>query len=168
MAGNVNRQTPRWNAFHSPVWRVPGADTYQYAIDWERRMLMEADPTVLTGDDTRTANVRAALEERLADLRVEHHELVADMTTEERGLLIPDAGDDVVDIGTKTFTREQEISLVNAVQGRISQVERALLRLADGGYGWCEGCGEAIPSARLAVYPSATLCVACKQLDERR
>ena len=62
--------------------------------------------------------------------------------------------DDVVDIGTKTFTREQEISLVNAVRGRISQVERALLRLADGGYGWCESCGEAIPPARLAVYPS--------------
>jgi DnaK suppressor protein len=168
MAGNVNRQTPRWNAFHSPVSRVPGRDTYPHGIDLERRMLMEADPTVLAGDETRTANIRGALEERLAELRVEHHELVADMTTEERGLLIPDAGDDVVDIGTKTFTREQEISLVNAVRGRISQVERALLRLADGGYGWCESCGEAIPPARLAVYPSATLCVACKQLDERR
>jgi DnaK suppressor protein len=139
-----------------------------HAIDLEHRMLMEADPTVLAGDDTRTVNIRAALEERLAELRVEHHELVADMTTEERGLLIPDAGDDVVDIGTKTFTREQEISLVNAVRGRIGQVERALLRLDDGGYGWCEGCGQAIPPARLAVYPSATLCVACKQLDERR
>jgi DnaK suppressor protein len=139
-----------------------------HAIDLERRMLMEADPTVLAGDDTRTANIRVALEERLAELRVEQHELVVDMTTEERGLLIPDAGDDVVDIGTKTFAREQEISLVNAVRGRISQVERALLRLADGGYGWCENCGEEIPPARLAVYPSATLCVACKQLDERR
>src|SRR2546429_5686505 len=103
MAGNVNRQTPRWNAFHCPVSGVPGRDTYPHAIDLERRMLMEADPTVLTGDDTRTVNIRAALEERLAELWVEHHELVADMTTEERGLLIPDAGDDVVDIGTKTF-----------------------------------------------------------------
>ena len=147
---------------------VPGVDTYPYGTDLERRMLMEADPTVLTGADARTANIRAALEERLAELWVEHHELGAEMTAEERGLLIPDAGDDVVDIGTKTFTREQEISLANAVRGRIRQVERALLRLADGEYGWCEGCGEAIPPARLAVYPSATLCVACKQLDERR
>jgi RNA polymerase-binding transcription factor len=131
-------------------------------------MLMEADPTVLAGADARTAGIRAALEERLAELRVEHHELVADMTAEERGLLIPDAGDDVVDIGTKTFTREQEISLANAVRGRIRQVERALLRLADGEYGRCEGCDDEIPPARLAVYPSATLCVACKQRDERR
>jgi DnaK suppressor protein len=157
-------------------------------------MLMEADTTALTGPTVlsavpnnvavavpnnvavavpnnvavQTTNVRAALEERLAELRVEHRELIADITTEERGLLVPDAGDDVVDIGTKAFNREQEISLANAVRERIDQVERALERLKQGGYGWCEGCAEPIPPARLAVYPSATQCVSCKQLDERR
>jgi DnaK suppressor protein len=149
-------------------------------------MLMEADttalagPTVLpakpnsvdtpysTGADVQTATIRAALEGRLAELRVEHRALITDITTEERGLLVPDAGDDVVDIGTKAFNREQEISLANAVRERIDQVERALQRLEQGGYGWCEGCAEPIPPARLAVYPSATLCVSCKQLDERR
>jgi DnaK suppressor protein len=117
---------------------------------------------------TQTAHLRAALEGRLAELRLEHRELVTEMTTEERGLLIPDAGDDVVDIGTKAFTREQEISVANAVLGRIDQVERALERLAHGGYGSCEGCAQPIPPARLAAYPSATLCVACKQRAERR
>lgn len=157
-------------------------------------MLMEADttalaqPTVLSappstvevatsgpaaaaaqsGVEAQTANVRAALEERLGELRLEYTSLVADMTTQERGLLVPDAGDDVVDIGTKAFNREQEISLANAVRERIDQVERALERLEQGGYGWCEGCGEPIPPARLAVYPSATLCVTCKQVAERR
>jgi DnaK suppressor protein len=156
-------------------------------------MLMEADSTALAGPtvlsakpnnvtvakpnavsvaepsaEVRTANIRAALEGRLAELRVEYHTLLADITTEERGLLVPDAGDDVVDIGTKAFNREQEISLANAVRERIDQVERALERLERGGYGWCERCAEPIPPARLAVYPSATLCVTCKQLDERR
>jgi DnaK suppressor protein len=120
------------------------------------------------GADVQTAKIRAALEGRLAELRVEHRELITDITTEERGLLVPDAGDDVVDIGTKAFNREQEISLANAVRERIDQVERALRRLDQGGYGCCEGCAEPIPPARLAVYPSATLCVSCKQLDERR
>jgi DnaK suppressor protein len=127
-----------------------------------------AGPVVPTSAALQTASVRAALEERLAELRLEHHGLIADITTEERGLLVPDAGDDVVDIGTKAFNREQEISLANAVRERIDQVERALERLAKGGYGWCEACAEPIPPARLAVYPSATLCVTCKQLDERR
>jgi DnaK suppressor protein len=129
---------------------------------------MEADATVPAGAEARSANIRVALEERLAELRMEHHGLIADMATEERGLLVPDAGDDVVDIGTKAFTREQEISVANAVLGRIDQVERALDRLAGGGYGSCEGCSQPIPPARLAAYPSATLCVACKKLDERR
>jgi DnaK suppressor protein len=138
-------------------------------------MLMEADATAITrptaeptSAEVQMANVRAALEGRLAELRLEHRELINDMTTEERGLLVPDAGDDVVDIGTKAFNREQEISLANAVRDRIGQVERALERLAQGGYGWCEGCAEPIPAARLAAYPSATLCITCKQLDERR
>ena len=51
---------------------------------------------------------------------------------------------------------------------RVGQVERALERLDDGSYGWCERCGNAIPVERLAAFPSATLCVTCKQLEERR
>lgn len=141
-------------------------------------MLMEADaaalaePTAAAGalsaTDERTANIRAALEERLAELRLEHEELIVEITTEERGRLTPDAGDDVVDLGNKAFHREQELSLVHAVRDRMTQVERALERLAAGGYGECERCHQPIPAARLAAYPSATLCVSCKQLDERR
>jgi DnaK suppressor protein len=148
------------------------------ATDGRTLMLMEADATALAAPtavpaapanaEVQTANIRAALEERMAELQVEYRELVTDITTEERGLLVPDAGDDVVDIGTKAFNREQEISLANAVRDRIDQVERALERLSRGGYGWCERCAEPIPAARLAAFPSATLCVACKQLDERR
>ena len=78
------------------------------------------------------------------------------------------AGDDQADTGTKTFEREQEISLANNILDRITQVERALERLDDGRYGWCERCGNPIPVERLAAFPSATLCVTCKQLEERR
>ncbi len=78
------------------------------------------------------------------------------------------AGDDQADTGTKTFEREQEISLANNILERINQVERALERLDEGSYGWCERCGNPIPVERLAAFPSATLCVTCKQLEERR
>ena len=47
-------------------------------------------------------------------------------------------------------------------------LERALERLDEGSYGWCERCGNPIPVERLAAFPSATLCVTCKQLEERR
>ncbi|TAL16310.1 MAG: DNA-binding protein, partial [Frankiales bacterium] len=48
------------------------------------------------------------------------------------------------------------------------QVERALARLDEGTYGRCENCGNPIPKARLQAFPRATLCVACKQREERR
>ena len=38
-------------------------------------------------------------------------------------------------------------------------MERALERLDEGSYGWCERCGNPIPVERLAAFPSATLCV---------
>ena len=48
------------------------------------------------------------------------------------------------------------------------QSERALARIADGTYGVCESCGNPIGKLRLQVFPRATLCVTCKQRQERR
>ncbi|WP_436774054.1 TraR/DksA C4-type zinc finger protein [Yinghuangia sp. YIM S09857] len=78
------------------------------------------------------------------------------------------AGDDQADAGTKNFEREHEMALTNQTRGMLSQSERALRRLADGTYGACESCGSAIGKARLQVFPRATLCVTCKEREERR
>ena len=48
------------------------------------------------------------------------------------------------------------------------QVEHAIARLAAGTYGVCESCGNSIAKARLQALPHATLCVTCKQREERR
>jgi DnaK suppressor protein len=115
-----------------------------------------------------TEKIRAALSERRDELKTEYEQTMAEITEAQRDRLTDSAGDDQADTGTKTFEREQEISLANNVRERISQVERALDRLDDGQYGWCERCGNQIPVERLAAFPSATLCVTCKQLEERR
>ena len=115
-----------------------------------------------------TEEIRAALRERHSELRTEYDQTVADIAELQRDRLTDSAGDDQADTGTKTFEREQEISLANNILERINQVERALERLDEGSYGWCERCGNAIPVERLAAFPSATLCVSCKQLEERR
>jgi RNA polymerase-binding protein DksA len=115
-----------------------------------------------------TEEIRGALQERYTELRSEYDQTVADIAELQRDRLTDSAGDDQADTGTKTFEREQEISLANNILERINQVERALERLDEGSYGWCERCGNAIPVERLAAFPSATLCVSCKQLEERR
>jgi DnaK suppressor protein len=124
--------------------------------------------TKRTRSAAETKKIRAALDERRQDLQTEYDQTLAEIAELQRDRLTDSAGDDQADAGTKTFEREQEISLANNLLERINQVERAIDRLGEGNYGWCERCGNAIPVERLAAFPSATLCVSCKQLEERR
>jgi DnaK suppressor protein len=78
------------------------------------------------------------------------------------------AGDDQADAGNKTFEREHEMSLANNARDMLAQAEHALVRLDDGSYGICESCGNPIGKLRLQAFPRATLCVTCKQREERR
>ncbi len=78
------------------------------------------------------------------------------------------AGDDQADAGTKTFEREHEMSLVYNARDMVTQTERALERIDTKTYGRCEDCASPIGKARLQVFPRATLCMACKQKEERR
>lgn len=78
------------------------------------------------------------------------------------------AGDDQADAGAKTYEREHELSLTYNARELLAQNERALLRIDAGTYGVCESCGNAIGKARLQAFPRATLCVTCKQREERR
>ena len=78
------------------------------------------------------------------------------------------AGDDQADAGAKTFEREHEMSLVYNARDMVQQTERALERIANKTYGKCEECGNFVGKARLQVFPRATLCMVCKQKEERR
>ena len=78
------------------------------------------------------------------------------------------AGDDQADSGSSALEREQELTLVNNTRDLLSQTSRALARIATGTFATCESCGKAIGKARLQAFPRATLCVECKQREERR
>ena len=43
----------------------------------------------------------------------------------------------------------------------LARIEIALNRLAEGEYGWCAECGEAIAYKRLEIDPAAHLCIGC-------
>lgn len=77
-------------------------------------------------------------------------------------------GEDQADTGAKTFEREHELSLAASHREILGQTERALARIEDGTYGLCENCGNPIGKARLQAFPRATLCMTCKEREERR
>ena len=100
------------------------------------------------------------LRQELADAEKEMEDLIA-----AAGV---GAGDDQADAGTKTFEREHEMSLVYNARDMVTQTERAVERIDNKSYGKCEECGSFIGKDRLQVFPRATLCMACKQKEERR
>jgi len=113
------------------------------------------------------ADIRRLLLDEAADLRRELDDAAEALDVKRRDGA--DAtGDDQADAGTATFEREHEMSLANNSRDLLVQTERALARLADGTYGVCEVCGTPIAKARLQAFPRATLCVTCKQREERR
>ena len=116
---------------------------------------------------TELAQVRAELAEEAGALRAEIAKTARDIAEGLTGSL-RDAGDDEADAGTKTFEREHELALTQNAQDLLDQGERALDRIDAGTYGVCESCGQPIGKARLLAFGRATLCVACKQRQERR
>jgi DnaK suppressor protein len=75
--------------------------------------------------------------------------------------------EDLADVASTTFEREKSVALESSVQHMLTQVEEALQRIEDGTYGRCLRCGNFIDYARLNVLPSATLCIHCKELEEK-
>ena len=111
--------------------------------------------------------VRAELESEAEGLRADIAKAAHDIAEGLSGSL-KDAGDDEADAGTKAFERQHELALTQNAQDLLDQGERALDRIDAGTYGVCESCGQPIGKARLLAFPRATLCVACKQRQERR
>ena len=78
------------------------------------------------------------------------------------------AGNDQADVGAASFERDQEMTIVFNARDMLQQSQHALERIADGSYGVCESCGNPIGKNRLMAFPRATMCMTCKQRQERR
>ncbi len=113
------------------------------------------------------AEVRQELQDEADGLRRDISAAESEIA-ERLGDAVGDAGDDSADAGAKTFQREHELAVTQNARELLGQTERVLAKITDGTYGVCESCGKAIGKARLQAFPRATLCVACKQREERR
>jgi DnaK suppressor protein len=62
---------------------------------------------------------------------------------------------------TIAFERSQTSTLLAASQTHLAEIDAALVRIAEGRYGFCERCGRPIPRGRLEARPTARTCVSC-------
>jgi DnaK suppressor protein len=111
--------------------------------------------------------VRAVLEEDIArfesQIEISTAELVGLLRDGNEG-----AGRDPADVGSANFERDAEMSLANNAREMLDQSRLALRHIQLGTYGSCDNCGKPIGKGRLQAFPRATLCVSCKQREERR
>ena len=104
------------------------------------------------------AAIARALERRRSELEHELASLTAvprdPMTAVSFGKRIGDGTNEAVD-------RLNNVGAANSIAVTLSDVERALEKVADGSYGICDDCGEGIAEERLEAISSATLCIDC-------
>ena len=74
---------------------------------------------------------------------------------------------DIAEIASSSSNEILEITVAEEDAKELKQIEDALDRIKAGHYGVCEQCGRMIKKARLKAIPFATLCVSCKEEEER-
>ena len=87
-----------------------------------------------------------------------------------RGERAPDARDlaaDELDQAIHEYQDAFDQRLRHRSQALVKKLDRALERLAAGEYDECEDCGDMIGKKRLLARPEATLCISCKEEQER-
>ena len=95
---------------------------------------------------------------RLEELRVELRGIAQGMDEDSKDRA-EDEGDytehDSGDMSQSLFTREMDATVGQAMEGRVSVVERALQKIEEGTYGLSDVSGEPIARGRLEVVPEA-------------
>lgn len=62
------------------------------------------------------------------------------------------------DHATDTFEREKDRSISEGIDAKLSEIDAALERIAQGEYGVCEVCGREIGDERLEAVPATRFC----------
>lgn len=103
------------------------------------------------------------LETQLSELQSDFGK---DMQTMESATL-PDINDQASLESERSF----EIRIRDRERKLIGKVQESLRKIADGSYGICVSCGDAIGAKRLMARPVTDLCINCKsemEAEERR
>ena len=75
---------------------------------------------------------------------------------------------DEIDLASSEYAQSMIFRLRDREKFLLKKIERALIRIEDGSFGICERCEEPISSKRLDARPVTTLCIRCKEEQEKK
>jgi DnaK suppressor protein len=102
---------------------------------------------------------KSQIRDRIAD------ELGEKMTEDIASTLGPAL--DEGDLSALEIARDLDYGLLTMFTKMLKNIEHAIDRLDEGGYGECEECGMEIGEKRLQAMPFARYCLACQQETEK-
>ncbi len=100
-------------------------------------------------------------EKREALVKAARESLQADMTLDTNDL------PDEMDLASSEYIQSFEFRLRGREKSLLSKLDLALKKIDDGSFGVCEVCDEPIGKKRLEARPETTLCIKCKEDQER-
>jgi DnaK suppressor protein len=74
---------------------------------------------------------------------------------------------DTADIASNLVDDEIVMSIAQGEAREIEEIDNALNQIKKGKYGVCENCGRKINKQRLMAIPFVSLCLKCKEAEER-
>ena len=75
----------------------------------------------------------------------------------------PNFGNDDDENANEVAEYGNRLSLENALEKQLKDVNKALASLGTGKYGVCKHCGNPIEEGRLKIRPTSSSCVSCKK-----
>jgi DnaK suppressor protein len=94
--------------------------------------------------------------------------LFKDSVVREEFMVNGDDRFDEIDQAASDIEQSMRMRLCNREVFLVKRIDEALARIEEGTFGDCSDCGEAIELRRLEARPIATLCISCKEEQERR
>jgi len=75
---------------------------------------------------------------------------------------------DEIDLASSEYTQSMIFRLRDREKFLLKKIERALQRIEAGTFGICERCEDEISAKRLEARPVTTLCIRCKEEQEKK
>lgn len=119
-----------------------------------------------TQKKTKASGWRDKIKEMLLQMKKELLQGVVQSIKDESDYLKNDVGD-FYDHASNDRDRELALTFTDRERTKLVQIDEALKRIEEGGYGECYNCMDEIGEDRLKVMPFAKLCLSCKIELER-
>jgi DnaK suppressor protein len=100
-------------------------------------------------------------EKRDEIIKKARHTLEEDMSLDSNDL------PDEMDLASSEYLQSFTFRLRGREKAFLEKIQKALTKIDEGTFGVCEECSEEISAKRLEARPETTLCIRCKEDQER-